>query len=127
MNKKILIGGVAAIGLAVGAVTGLYFYVKKQLKKIFENMDDLFDLDGYNYEQKIEKLNEKNEKTEEKVLTDAEKQAWKDYITDGIAWWGIYSPDGGGLIPAVNWYSNDDDYYKNNINTVNLFDGDENK
>lgn len=125
MNKKILIGGVAAIGLAVGAVTGLYFYVKKQLKKIFENMDDLFDLDGYNYEQKIEKLNEKDEKTEEKVLTDAEKRAWKDYITDGAAWWGIYPPNGGPHT-YVNWLAQDS-YYKNNINTVNLSDGDENK
>ena len=117
MNKKILIGGIAAIGLVVGAVTGLYYYTKKQLKKIFENMDDSFDLDGYNYEQKVEKLNGETVKTEKIYPTDAEKRAWKDYITDGAAWWGIYPPNGGGLIPAVNWCSN----------TVNLFDGDENK
>lgn len=122
MNKKILIGGVAAIGLAVGAVTGLYYYAKRQLKKIFENVDDLFDLDGYDYEQKIKELNGKNEKTEEILLTNKERA--KDYIKDGGAWWGIYPPNGGGLIPAVNWY---DDYYKDHINTVNLFDGDENK
>ena len=114
MNKKILIGGIAAIGLIVGAVTGLYYYTKKQLKKIFKNMDDSFDLDGYNYEQKIKELNEKNEKAEENLLTN-EERVWKDYITDGAAWWGIYPPNGGGLIPAVNWCSN----------TVNLFDGDE--
>ena len=124
MNKKILIGGVAAIGLAVGAVTGLYYYAKRQLKKIFENVDDLFDLDGYTYEQKIEKLNGETVKTEKIYPTDEENRIKIDYGKDMGAWWGIYPPNGGGLIPAVNWY---DDYYKDHINTVNLFDGDENK
>lgn len=122
MNKKILIGGIAAIGLAVGAVTGLYYYAKKQLKKIFENMDDLFDLDGYDYEQKVKELNKKDEKTEEILLPNEERA--KDQIKDGGAWWGIYPPN-GGTDTNVNWLDND--LYKNIINTVNLFDGDENK
>lgn len=155
MNKKILIsGGIAA--LVIGAVVGLIYYTRKSIRKIADGLTDMFDdieNEAYHIEQREEQINGQKVKTsvaypqgesvtvEMPVLKIGEKNCNNTIYNNESHLRPISieqqfdemfkekcenCPCKKNEKPAFQ-YLFDDQLYKDYIDTVNMFDGDDGK
>ena len=155
MNKKVLVGsGVAA--LVIGAVVGLICYTRKSIRKIANGLTDMFDdieNEDYHIEQKEEQINGQKVKTsvaypqgesvtvEMPVLKIGEKNCNNTIYNSELHLRPISieqqfdemfkekcenCPCKKNEKPAFQ-YLFDDQLYKDYIDTVNMFDGDDGK
>lgn len=73
----------------------------------------------------IDKINEIKEQLQLKKCEDCPYKNKNQFTYP--AWWGIYPPYGGEA-DGIPWIDNvDDKWFRDHINTVNLFDGDDRK
>lgn len=113
MKKKWIYVTAGVIGF-IGAIVGLYFYVKKAMSKIGKAIDDTFDV-----EQKTDQSKKVHWVETQPVLVPVGgviligDKINKNNMKYDIKW-GHYDS-----VTGDSWYSN--------INTVNMFDGDDGK
>lgn len=108
--KKKWIYVVAGIAAFIGAIVGLYLYVKKTMSKIGKAIDDTFDV-----EQKVDQSKKVNWIEGQPVFISlGEPVPINGKITKNNIKWGHYDST-----TDASWYYN--------INTVNMFDGDDGK
>ena len=143
MNKKILIsGGVAAF--IVGAVVGLYYYMKKSIREIANGLDNWFENEDQinNYleqENQQKKEEEENQKETIKVHNFKFDDCYKHIkpisiqeeiekaIKEKCDECPCKKSETDKMYNSTFQYLFDDKFYKDYINTVNLFDGDDGK
>ena len=142
MNKKILIGsGVAAF--IIGAVVGLYYYTKKSIREIANGLDNWFenedDMNNYLEQENQQKKEEEKQKETIKVhnfkFDDCYKHIKQISIQEEIEKaikekceeCPCKKNDTEKMYNSTLQYLFDDKFYKDYINTVNTFCGDDGK
>lgn len=107
MKKKWIYIAAGIIGIIgfIGAIVGLYFYVKKTMSKIGKAIDDIFDI-----EQKAD---------QSKKVHYVEGQHTYVPIGGVIDFGGKWTPYQNTVTGTPNWY--------HCIHTVNMFDGNDGK
>lgn len=141
ISKKILIGGGVA-AFIISAVVGLYYYTKKSIREIAKGLDNWFENEDQinNYlEQENQQKEEKNQKETIKVHNFKFDDCYKyikpisiqEEIEKAIKEKCDECPckknEADKMYNSAFQYLFDDKFYKDYINTVNLFDGDDGK
>ena len=148
MNKKIFVGGGIA-AFIIGAIAGLYYYTKKSINKIIVAMDDTFDIENDNNtiqcQFDLTKTNKNGSSCAKNAFIPKEEENQKKTIK-------IHNFEVGHIKPVsieqqfekmfkekcencpckknekpVFQYLFDDQFYKDYIDTINAFQGDDGK
>ena len=153
MNKKILVGsGVAAF--IIGAIAGLYYYTKKSINKIVATMDDTFDIEDNNNtiqcQFDLTKTNKNGSSCAKDAFIPKEEEKQKETIKVHNLKFGHIEPisiqeeiekavkekcdecpckknETDKMYNSTFQYLFDDKFYKDYINTINAFYGDDGK